>query len=71
MSTCPTTRLAWSIWMFSAHFGATVLVITFLGVSAGLSFLEFGAASSAAVMAASFSTVGAMVASRRPKNHIG
>jgi hypothetical protein len=46
-------------------------VITFLGVSAGLSFLEFGAASNAAVMAASFSTVGVMVASRRPKNPIG
>jgi hypothetical protein len=71
MSTCPATRLAWSIWMFYALFGATALVITFLGVSAGLSFLEFGAASNAAVMAASFSTVGVMVASRRPKNPIG
>ena len=57
--------------MFSALFGATALVITFLGVSAGLSFLEFGAAFNAAVMAASFSTVGAMVVSRRPKNPIG
>jgi hypothetical protein len=46
-------------------------VITFVGVSAGLSFLEFGAAFNAAVIAASFSTVGAMVASRRPKNPIG
>ena len=71
MSTCPATRLAWSIWVFSALFGATALVITFLGVSAGLLFLEFGAAFNAAVIAASFSTVGAMVASRRPKNPIG
>ena len=71
MSTCPATRLAWSIWVFSALFGATALVTTVLGVPAGLSFLEFGAASNAAVMAASFSTVGAMVASRRPKNPIG
>jgi uncharacterized membrane protein len=55
----------------SALFGATVLVIIFLGVSAGLSFLEFGAAFNAAVIAASFSTVGAIVASRRPKNPIG
>jgi len=57
--------------VFSALFGATALVITFLGVSAGLSFLEFGAAFNAAAIAASFSTVGAMVASRRPKNPIG
>ena len=71
MSTRPATRLAWSIWVFSALFGATALVITFLGVSAGLSFLEFGAAFNAAAIAASFSTVGAMVASRRPKNPIG
>jgi hypothetical protein len=71
MSTCSATRLAWSIWVFSALFGATALVIIFLGVSAGLSFLEFAAAFNAAVIAASFSTVGALVASRRPKNPIG
>jgi hypothetical protein len=53
MSTCPATRLAWSIWVFSALFGATALVITFLGVPVGLSFLEFGAAFNAAVIAAS------------------
>jgi hypothetical protein len=52
MSTCPATRLAWSIWVFFALFGATALVITFLGVSAGLSFLEFGAAFNAGVIAA-------------------
>ena len=71
MSTCPATRLAWSIWVFSALFGATALVITFLGVSAGLSFVEFGAALNAAVIAASFSTVGALVASRRHENLTG
>ena len=71
MSTRAATPLAWSIWVFSAFLGATALVITFLGVSAGLSFLEFGAAFNAAVIAASFSTVGAMVVSRRPKNPIG
>jgi hypothetical protein len=71
VSTCPATQLAWSIWEFSALFGATALVITFLGVSAGLSILELGAASNAAVIAASFSTVGALIASRRPKNPIG
>src|SRR5215217_4051024 len=71
MSNHLATRLAWSIWVFSALFGATALVITFLGVSAGLSFLEFGAAFNAAAIAASFSTVGALVASRRPKNPIG
>jgi hypothetical protein len=70
MSTCPATRLAWSIWVFSARFGATALVIAFLGVSAGLSILEFGAAFNAAVIAAFFSTVSAMIASRRPKNPI-
>ena len=68
MSTRPATLLAWSIWVFSALFGATALVIISLGVSAGLSFLEFGAAFNAAAIAASFSTVGAMVASRRPEN---
>ena len=57
-----------NLGVLPALFGATALVITFLGVSAGLSFLEFAAAFNAAVMAASFSTVGAMVASRRPKN---
>ena len=71
MSTRPATRLAWSIWVFSALFGATALVIISLGVSAGLSFLEFGAAFNAAAIAASFSTVGALVASRRPNNPIG
>jgi hypothetical protein len=70
MSICPATQLAWTIWVFSGLFGATALVITFLGVSAGLSFLEVGAAFNAAVIAASFSTVGAMVASRRPKSPI-
>jgi hypothetical protein len=70
MSSCPATQLAWLIWVFSALFGGTALVITFLGVSAGLWFLGFGAAFNAAVIAASFSTVGAMVASRRPKNPI-
>jgi hypothetical protein len=30
MSTCPATQLAWSIWVFSALFGAMALVITFL-----------------------------------------
>jgi hypothetical protein len=67
MSTCPATRLAWSIWVFSDLFGATALVTTFLGVPAGLSFLEFAAAFNAAVIAAFFSTVGVMVASRRPE----
>jgi hypothetical protein len=71
MSTRPATRLAWSLWVFSALFGATALVITFLGVSAGLSFIELGAAFNAVVISAAFSTVGVMVASRRPKNPIG
>src|SRR5829696_8863911 len=71
MSTRPATRLAWSIWVFSALFGLTALVITFLGVSAGLSFLEFGAAFNTAAIAAAFSSVGALSASRRSKNPIG
>jgi len=64
-------RLAWSIWVFSALFGATALVITYLGVSAGLSFLEFGAAFNAVAISVAFSSVGALIASRRSKNPIG
>jgi hypothetical protein len=70
MSTRTATRLAWSIWVFSALFAAIALVVTFLGVSAGVSFLEFAAVNAVAI-AAAFSTVGALVASRRPKNPIG
>jgi hypothetical protein len=65
------TRLAWSIWVFSALFGATALVITALSVSAGVSFLDFGAALNAVAIAAAFATVGTLVASRRPGNPVG
>ena len=71
MSTRIATWLAWSIWIVSALFAATALVITILGVSAGGSFLEFGSAFNEAAIAAAFSTVGAVVASHRSKNLIG
>ena len=71
MSTRTGTWLAWSTWFFSALFAATALVIIFLGVSDGGSFLEFGSVINEAAIAAAFSTVGAVVASRRSTNPIG
>ena len=66
-----TTWLALSLWIFSALFAATALTIIVLGVSVGISFFQLGTAINPVVIAASFSTVGAVVASRRPKNPIG
>jgi hypothetical protein len=67
-----TAWLAWSIWLFSALFAATALVIVVLGVSAGVSLHELASGTiNSVAIAVSFSTVGAVVASRRPKNPIG
>ena len=71
MNTRTATWLALSLWVFSALLAATTLAIIVLGVSAGVSFLQLGAAFNAVVISAAFSTVGAVVASRRPKNPIG
>ena len=71
MSTRTATSLAWSIWAFSALFAATSLVIIVMGVFAGASFLEFGPAFNTVAIAAAFSSVGAVIASRRSNNPIG
>src|SRR5215212_3031231 len=71
MSTHTATWLAWPIWVLSTLFGATALLIAVLGMSTGVSFLEFGAAFNMAVIAAAFSTIGAFVVSRRSGNPIG
>jgi hypothetical protein len=71
MNTRTATWLALSLWVFSALLAATTLAIIVLGVSARVSFLQLGAAFNAVVISAAFSTVGAVVASRRPKNPIG
>jgi hypothetical protein len=71
MNTRTATWLALSLWVFSALLAATTLAIIVLGVSAHVSFLQLGAAFNAVVISAAFSTVGAVVASRRPKNPIG
>jgi cytochrome b subunit of formate dehydrogenase len=71
MSFRTATWLAWSTWVFCALFTATALVIAGLGVSTGVSFVEFGAAFNTAAIAITFSTVGALVASRRSENPIG
>ena len=71
MNTRTATWLALSLWVFSALLVATTLAIIVLGVSARVSFLQLGAAFNAVVISAAFSTVGAVVASRRPKNPIG
>ena len=71
MSPRTATPLAWSIWVFSALFAATSLVIIVQGVFAGVSFLAFGPAFNTAAIAAAFSSVGALIASLRSKNTIG
>ncbi len=71
MSLRTATWLAWSTWVFCALFTATALVIAGLGVSTGVSFVEFGAAFNTAAIAITFSTIGALVASRRSENPIG
>jgi MFS family permease len=65
------TWLALSLWIITVLLAATALTIIVLGVAAGVSFFELGAAFNAVVISAAFSTVGVMVASRRPKNPIG
>jgi hypothetical protein len=65
------TWLALSLWIISALLAATASVIIVLGVSGGVSFLQLGAAFNAVVISVAFSTVGVVVASRRPKNPIG
>jgi hypothetical protein len=71
MNTRTATWLALYLWVFSALFAATTLATIVLGVSAGVSFLQLGAAFNVVAISAAFSTVGAVVASRRPKNPIG
>ncbi len=63
--------LAWLLWGFSALFAATALAIIAQSAVREVSFTEFGAALNALAMAAAFSTVGAVVASRRSENPIG
>src|SRR5215210_1328703 len=65
------TWLALSLWIISALLAATALAIIVLGVSFGVSFFDLGAAFNAVLISVAFSTVGVVVASRRPKNPIG
>ena len=67
----PATWLALSLWIISTLLAATALAIIVLGVSGGVSFFALGAAFNAVLISAAFSSVGAVVASRRPKNPIG
>jgi hypothetical protein len=71
MSARAATWVAISSWVLSALFAATALAIAVLGVYAGGSFLTFGPAFNTAAIAAAFSSVGALIASRRSKNPIG
>ena len=71
MSTRAATWIAWSMWTLSlpfAAFGGGVL--GFLSASARM-FPTLGQIVLFALLALTFTTVGAVVASRRPENPIG
>ena len=64
-------RLAFSSWVLSILFAATALAIMFLGWSAEVPPHETMPVLFPVVLATVFATVGALVASRRPKNSVG
>ncbi len=71
MATRAAAWLAWLLWVFSALFAATALAITAQSAVREVSYIEVGATLNALAIAAAFSTVGALVASRRSENPIG
>ena len=64
-------RLALICWVLSILFAAAALVIMFLGWSAEVPTHETMPVLYPVLLATAFSTVGALVASRRPENLIG
>jgi len=71
MATRAAAWLAWLLWIFSALFAATALAITAQSAVREVSYTEVGPTFNALAIAAAFSTVGAVVASRRSENPIG
>ena len=71
MSTRTAGRLALSSWALSVVFAAAALVIMFFGWSAEVPAQETAPVLYPVLLATAFSTVGALVASRRPENLMG
>ena len=71
MNTRTARRLALSSWGLSVLFAAAALAIMFLGWSAEVPIHETAPVLYPALLATAFSTIGALVASRRPENLIG
>jgi signal transduction histidine kinase len=71
MSTRTAGRLALFSWVLSVFFAAAALAIIFLGWSAEVPTYETAPVLYPVLLATAFSTVGALVASRRPENLIG
>ena len=71
MSTRTVGRLAVFSWVLSVLFAAAALVIMFIGWSADVPTHETLPVFYPVLLATAFSTVGAVVASRRPENLIG
>ncbi len=71
MSTRTVGRLAPSSWVLSIFFAAAALAIMFIGWSAEVPTHETLPVLYPVLLATAFSTVGAVVASRRPENLIG
>jgi len=70
MSTHAATRLAWSIGLFALASAAAAVVLLALNVPTFEQFLS-GYSLGDSVLGASFATVGALIASRRPENPVG
>jgi signal transduction histidine kinase len=71
MNTRTARRLALSSWGLSLLFAAAALVIMFFGWSAAVPIHETAPVLYPVLLATAFSTVGALVASRRPENLLG